>query len=325
MSCFPVGYGIMTSANPLEPKLSPQCPYTQVTIFGLGLIGGSLIMAIRQAYPNLFIHAVDPNEATLQQALRQNLIDKASLSMPDSFEGTNHLIVLAAHVPMNLHLLKTLAPKVKGQAITVTDIGSCKREIVKMGAELLPRQFIGGHPMAGREVSGFENAMALLFIGKRFLLTPHPDHPNEDRVNELSQFLSGIGMRPSLLNVDEHDRIMAIVSHLPQLYSIILTNLIAKHEPGKILTYQGTGIEGHLRLAASPYAMWGPVFEENSENLTHVIDEMQHWLSELKTALHNPQAMEKHFRISNQMYRAFLQLAQTNSLSNPVLSGKSLL
>jgi prephenate dehydrogenase len=98
------------------------------------------------------------------------------------------------------------------------------------------------------------------------------------------------------------------VSHFPQLYSILLTNVIARHEPGRLLSYHGGGIDDQLRLAASSYAMWGPIFSENADNLRGVMDEMLGQLQAMRDALDTPEAMQGWFNTSNTIHKAFHQL-----------------
>jgi prephenate dehydrogenase len=263
-------------------------------------------MAAREAFPDLYIHAIDEKEETLQYALRQNVVDRATPALPEAL-AENHLIVLGAHLPGNRQMLEALAPKVQGKDCLVMDLGSCKRQMLQLGEDLLPGQFIGGHPMAGREVSGIKNATSLLFAGKRFLMTPSETMQKSPLLERATTFVEGMNFHPSIINAEEHDRIMAYVSHFPQLYSILLTNLIARHEPGKLLSYHGGGIDDQLRLAASPYTMWGPVFQENADNMRQVLDEVIEILQEMKGHLEDPD-MALWFRTSNQMHQAFHQL-----------------
>lgn len=300
------GFNQPPGDNSPDPVAS-NCPFTKMTIFGLGLIGGSFTMAVREAFPQLHITAVDPHAETLQLALKEKLVDKVSLKPLNEYPD-EHLIVLASHLDINLSILDELTPLIKDKPVTVMDLGSCKRTIVERAANLIPDQFLGGHPMAGREVTGLQNASALMFAGKRFLLTPHPEHPSPRVVTLLSQFIEGLGARPSVLDAVTHDRIMAYVSHFPQLYSVLLTNVLAKHEPGRILSYHGGGIDDQLRLAGSSAAMWGPVFQENADNLRFVVDEMLSQLQTMREALDNREAMESCFHTANQMHQAFHQL-----------------
>lgn len=267
----------------------PEPPFRHLTIIGLGLIGGSLAMAARERFPSLHIQGVDPNAEALQYALRHHVIDKASLTLPAQFEES-HLIIIACHLSPALAVLQALAPLVEGKDILVTDIGSCKRQIAALGQTLLPTQFIPGHPMAGKEFAGIEHATALLFTGKAYLLSPHAATPSEP-LARLQQFVEQIGGKPKLVDPDRHDHYMAYVSHLPQMYAILLTNLLYRHEPGHLLAYHGGGLDDQLRLAASPCAMWGDIFQKNGDNLKQVLLELKDLIDEALPLLEEHSSM----------------------------------
>jgi prephenate dehydrogenase len=304
---------ISTIANPFVT----DCPYQTIIIVGLGLIGGSFMLAMRERYPNTTLVGVDANAETVQQALKNRWVNQAFLQLADvpletlaSSLNTQQLIMLASHLTINEALLEAIAPRIQVlPSVTVVDLGSCKRKITTMGQLLLPQQFVGGHPIAGREKGGLANASALLFFGKRFLLTPHEGLIGSDTLQRLEQLLKAIGMNPVYMSAEEHDRTMAFMSHLPQLYAVLLTNLISRYEPGKLLGNHGGGIDDQLRIAASPYEMWGDVFAENADNMREVLAEMVAMLQELHQQLDTPELADW-FAISNQIHAAFHQLKQ---------------
>jgi prephenate dehydrogenase len=300
--------------------------FSHLTVVGLGLIGGSLAMAARAHYPQLVIRGVDPDAATLQQALNQGLINQAALELPTEYATAetldggsgHHLVILAAHLGINETLLPTLARSVAGQPVFITDVGSCKRDIVALGQELLPTQFVGGHPMAGREKGGLASATELLFAGKRFMITPYssaePKSGQSAAIAAVSGFMAGLTMRPTILPPEDHDHAMAYVSHLPQLYAVLLTNLIANHQPGRLLSYHGGGIDDQLRLAASSHAMWGDVYRQNADNMRDVLDEMIDHLNRLKDELDTP-GLAQWFATSNEIHQAFHAMKHQASIS----------
>ena len=286
--------------------MAESLPFEHLTIIGAGLIGGSIAMAAKNAFPPLHIRVVDPDEETLQYALRHGIADDVSRTLPASWEE-NHLVVLATHLRAAQQLLndlaQTLAP---GDAdITVTDVGSCKRRIFQTGKACLPGRFIAGHPMAGREFSGIGNATALLFAGKSWLLCPDEATVDQVRLERLKAFLQGFRAIPRTLDPASHDEYMAYVSHLPQLYSILLTNLLDGHQPGRLLSYHGGGIDDQLRLAASPYAMWGEVFAENADNLRAVLSELGGLMAQAAPLLDQPDGLARWFERSNRLHRDF--------------------
>jgi prephenate dehydrogenase len=278
-------------------------PLKQLTVIGLGLIGGSFAMAVRERFPEWQIQGVDPNAEALQYALKHQVIDKASLTLPENWDE-GQLIVLACHLSPSLEVLKQLAPLVQGKNILVTDIGSCKQEITELGKTLLPTQFIAGHPMAGKEFSGIEHATALLFAGKSYLLCPHSETESH-WLETLKGLIKSLGGVPRLIDAEKHDKYMAYVSHLPQLYSVLLTNLLYRNEPGHLVAYHGAGLDDQLRLAASPYAMWGDVLLHNADNMVHVLMELRGIIDEAIPLLKEPGALEGWFTRANEIHRQF--------------------
>lgn len=292
-------------------------PFQHLTVIGLGLIGGSVAMAAREVFPEIWIQGVDTNPDALTYAIQSDIVDKVSRTVPEFF-AENHLIVLATHLSSNLDILEALSKIVppnteSAEPILITDIGSCKRAIHDLGKTLLPQQFIGGHPMAGKEFSGIQQAASLLFAGKSYLLCPHEETPPH-LLHRLEAFVKGIGAVPRSVDPATHDRYMAYVSHLPQLYSILLTNLLYKHEPGRLLSYHGGGIDDQLRLAASPYSMWKDIFSQNSDNLKNVLEELGGMMGDAKDILDTP-ALEEWFSRSNYLHQEFQEMRFNRQLS----------
>lgn len=292
-------------------------PFQRLTVIGLGLIGGSLAMAAKERFPNWHVTGVDPNAETLQYALKHQVIDQAALTLPEMLED-NQLIVIACHLTPSLSVLKELAPKVAGKNILVSDIGSCKQAIAQLGQELLPTQFIAGHPMAGKEFSGIQHATPLLFAGKSYLLCPHVQTESE-QLEQLKAFVQAFGAIPKLIDSEKHDRYMAYVSHLPQLYSVMLTHLLGQNEPGHLMAYHGAGLDDQLRLAASPYGMWGDVLFQNAANMEKALLELRDCIDEMLPILRqendNPEALKLWFERANEMHHQFLAVraARTGS------------
>lgn len=284
-----------------------KMPFNRLTVIGLGLIGGSLAMAAGERYSDLIIKGVDPNAEALQYALKNQVVDEVALTLPERWQESEkeaHLVVLACHLTQALQVLRQLAPLVKGKNILVTDIGSCKQEIAELGQSLLPDQFIAGHPMAGKEFSGIQHAAALLFAGKSYLLCPHGHTPTEP-LEKLQEFVKALGANPRLIDAEKHDRYMAYVSHLPQLYSVLLSNLLYRNEPGHLVGYHGAGLDDQVRLSASPYSMWGDVLLHNADNMTQVLTELRDIIDEVLPQLAQPGALEPWFTHANEIHRQF--------------------
>ena len=224
-------------------------------------------------------------------------------------------------------MLETLAPQVAGKRIVVMDLGSCKAPICAVAGRVLPDQFIGGHPLAGKEFSGIQHATPLLFHRKPFVfcLPTAPDAatanatgdvtPNTEPSVAQQQNLSRLQAvvrevfqaHPKVLPPDQHDRYMAYMSHFPQLYAVMLTNMIYRHEPAHLLGFHGGGIDDQLRLAASSYDMWRDIFELNAGHLQTVLAEFHELTAQAKDTLNQP-AMATWFERSHDVHRAFRAL-----------------
>lgn len=282
--------------------------FKHLTVIGLGLIGGSFAMAVRSVFPEIHILGVDEDEEALTYAIRAGIVDKVSRKLPERYEE-NHLVVIATHLNSSLTVLSSVAHTIKDLTVkdaVVMDVGSCKRAICDLAEMTLPDQFIGGHPMAGKEFSGIEQATSLLMMGKWFLLTPLKNTPSQT-LSRLEQFLSSLGTLPKVVDAESHDRYMAYVSHLPQLYAIGLTNLLFQHEPARLLSYHGGGIDDQLRLSASPYVMWRDVYAQNQDNVKAALDGLIQELQRLSASL-SGDALETAFLQANMVHRVFHDL-----------------
>jgi prephenate dehydrogenase len=208
-----------------------------VTIYGTGLIGGSFALALKRHYPGLTVFGVD-TPAILARAQDLGLVERGEPEKAD-------LVVLAAPVGEILKLLGSLPP---GPQL-VLDMGSTKVEICRE-AELRGLPFIGGHPMAGSERSGPDAASADLFRNAQFFLCPVRTTP-EGGIQRIERLLEAIGALPAILSPEEHDRIVAQLSHLPQLLSTVLADHTSENRD-----FAGPGWKSVTRLAASPFHVW---------------------------------------------------------------------
>src|SRR5262245_42108025 len=189
--------------------------FEKIGIVGLGLIGGSMAFAARELWPSSLVIAVD-NKDVLETAMRLHAIDVAADDLIVLAEAD--LVVLAAPVRQNAALLKELDEYVRTPAV-VTDVGSTKRGIVA-DARALPERFtfIGGHPLAGAARGGLEHARPDLFRGRPWILTA--DH------ERLASFVGALGAVPKIMSAEAHDRLLAVLSHLPQLTASALMHVV---------------------------------------------------------------------------------------------------
>jgi prephenate dehydrogenase len=236
-----------------------------VTIYGTGLIGGSLALALKQAFPRVVIAGVD-NAETLQRAQELQIIDVAGPQPAD-------LVVLATPVGEILKLLDQF----QSQNTLVTDVGSTKSAICNKAGRLGVR-FVGGHPMAGLEHSGPEAASANLFYKAPYFLCSVKSTP-EGAVQTLHEIATAIGASPREISPEEHDRLVAAISHLPQILSTLLAEQTAGHRD-----LAGPGLRSMTRLAASPFHVWRDILMTSSF-LPHEIQSFIERLQRIANAL----------------------------------------
>ncbi len=281
--------------------------FSTIAIIGLGLIGGSFARLIRHQQPQAQILGLDKPEV-LDAALAENVLSNSLQSLEDERLYSADLIVLATHPYESYELLQTLVENA-AQPIALMDLGSTKTRICDLADQLAkPFCFVGGHPLAGREVSGFANSRWDLFLNKRFLLTPSLK-TEEAFLNRLTQWLSQVGVIPVVVDRQQHDRLMSLVSHFPQFYAVALANLLNRHNPEEALHFLGGGIDDQMRLMASPYTMWREVFQDNKENLNQILGDFITILQGMQQALESDD-MTDFFKTSasiHQMYKAFRQ------------------
>lgn len=235
-----------------------------VAIVGVGLIGGSFALALRQAgFSGRIIGVSSP--ATVAEALRRAVIDEA-LPLEEAAAASD-LIFLAQPILRILETIRRLDAAVRPGAL-VTDAGSTKAEIVRCAREHLRRaRFLGGHPMAGKESRGVAEAEAGLFRGRTWVLTPlEPSELESAPAAELVGWIRRIGARPLVLDPEQHDRLVAFTSHLPQLVSTALAATLAgQSHLGLLDQVAGPGLRDTTRLALSPFEIWRDILATNQE------------------------------------------------------------
>ncbi|MBI5283029.1 MAG: prephenate dehydrogenase/arogenate dehydrogenase family protein [Candidatus Solibacter usitatus] len=241
-----------------------------VVIAGVGLIGGSFALALRQAGFAGRILGVS-SERTIRQALELNVID-AGATLEEACAQAD-LVYLAGPIRSILDLIPRLDGIVKPGAL-VTDAGSTKSMICEAGAALRRVQFLGGHPMAGKESRGVGAAEAGLFKGRPYLLTPlEPAALQTPAANEFCGWLQAIGAQQRVASPQEHDAIVACSSHLPQLLSTALASTLASHpDASSIAAAAGPGLVDSTRLALSAWEIWRDILDTNRDAILDALD-----------------------------------------------------
>ncbi len=265
----------------------------RVVIAGVGLIGGSFALALRKAGFRGRIVGVS-SERTLQEALRLGVIDEGA-SLQDACADAD-LVYLAGPIHTILDTLPRLDALVKPGAL-VTDAGSTKARICKAGCSLRRAQFLGGHPMAGKEARGVGSAEAGLFRGRPYLLTPLDASQMETAAaREFVEWIGRIGAEARVMAPETHDRVVALSSHLPQLLSTTLASTLGGHENrDEIAGAAGPGLVDSTRLAMSAWEIWRDILETNEEAIIEALDLFAAQWAGLRKDLKNGQ-MEEKFR-----------------------------
>ena len=262
-------------------------PFESIAIVGLGLIGGSIALGVRERWPESRVFGVD-SEAVLAHALGGGAIERGFESI--GALPTTSLIVLAAPVRQNIELLQ----QIKRPAVA-TDVSGTKRDIVSAARALSPgTTFVGGHPLGGGERGGFAFARPDLFAGRPWIFTPDGDDATE-AVERLSRFVTGLGARPCILSAEEHDRVMAYVSHLPQLVASALMEAVGAAAGSDGLRMAGRGLVDTTRLASSPADVWRDICLTNADAIGDALDCLIARLTQLRGDLRHGEAIEAIF------------------------------
>lgn len=247
-----------------------------LAIVGPGLIGRSVALAAKRRWPDLVIRTIDKGQ-------------------PLSAIGNATVVVLAAPVDVILETIPRLPPIVHPDAL-VMDTGSTKQLIMLTAAKAQLAQFVGGHPMAGG--TSASDARVDLFDGQPWFLS-NPDSP--ELLTRASKFVEALGGVPIPLadRGEEHDKLMAAISHLPQVTASVLMNVVARAVGEENLPWSGQGLRDTTRLAASPAAVWESILASNSHELKPLLKFLARELDSIADFLDDPEAVRKLFNNAN--------------------------
>lgn len=246
--------------------------FEKIGFIGLGLIGGSIAKTLKRLYPDKKLYATSGHLSTITEAFRDQTIENSTqLSLEEL--GSCDLIFLCTPVQQNLVYLKELKPVLKEGAI-ITDVGSVKSDIHAAADSLeMNHCFIGGHPMAGSEKTGYANATAYLLENAYYIITPTPQSPS-DKVAAFTELVRSLGSIPMVLDYREHDHATATISHLPHIVAASLVNLVQQldDERGTMKTIAAGGFKDITRIASSSAVMWENICLSNRNQILEIMD-----------------------------------------------------
>ena len=278
----------------------------RVTILGTGLIGGSLGLALRKYTTNICISGWDRSEV-VREAQSRGAIDEAfSGELAPALQNAD-LIYIALPIAATIDLLPEISRHAPVRAL-VTDACSTKLRVTQAAAAHFSSEngplFLGGHPMAGRELSGIAHADADLFRGASYALIGGSPAPEEPRISAFVKILEKIGARALWLGAPQHDYAVGLASHLPQLAAVALAGFLYDRldENGLPITLAGPGLRDSLRLAGSSYATWRDIVLTNQEVLAAALDLFARRLDDLRERLASRQ-LEADFDAANELYK----------------------
>ena len=273
----------------------------KIGFIGLGLIGGSIAKAIRQYYPDYEIVAFDKNKESLALATQESMIDVAATTIDNNFQNCNY-IFLCAPVAYNTAYLKQLTEYLNDDCI-LTDVGSVKTNIHEEVQNLgIGKYFIGGHPMAGSEKSGYSNSKAMLIENAYYILTPTPQVA-EEKVQTYEKFVESLKALPVILDYQLHDQITGTISHL---IASSLVNFVKTHDTHDEMmkNLAAGGFKDITRIASSSPIMWQNICLKNKDNIVDILDKYIDSLEDFKEAIEREDDLDLYNRFeSSRNYR----------------------
>jgi len=238
--------------------------FKTVSIIGVGLIGGSFALALKNKGLADKIIGYGKNEERLKRAKNLAIINQFTTSLKDA--ALADLIVLATPLGVFEKIVSDLAEFLK-KGTVVIDVGSVKEWVVERIEKILPSgvHFVGTHPIAGSDKTGFEYARAELFEGAKVIITP-TERTDKSALEKISILWKKVGADVEFMSAKEHDRVYALMSHLPHLISFCMVNAVSEIDRN-LINYAGSGFKSFTRIAKSSPELWGDIFILNSDNI----------------------------------------------------------
>jgi prephenate dehydrogenase len=282
---------------------------TRIAIIGLGLIGGSLGLALRAVKTEkVHVTGYARRNETGELSVAMGAVDVMAATPQQAVEAAD-FVFLCTPVLQLLPMAKAVLPHMKKGAV-LTDVGSTKRWFIEQVQPLLPAgvHYVGGHPMAGREKSGMAAATPDLFQRKWYIFTPLAQVPPTD-VGELQRLIELTGAMTAVMDEIKHDQITAVISHLPHIAAAALVQLLKKEmNPAETARFIGGGFRDTTRIASSDADMWSDICVTNQENIAAGLDELSAVLSDVARMIrgNDRDGLHAYFTESKQVRDALL-------------------
>ena len=284
--------------------------FQKVAVIGVGLIGGSFAAALKQAKACAHVAGAGRDPSNLKLALERGIIDSVQKDAAAAAEDAD-LVLVATPVAQFPKVLAQVAKKLKPAAL-VTDCGSTKRDVIAAARQALKGrigQFVPAHPIAGAEKSGAAAASAELFRGRRVVLTPLEEN-SEEAIAKINQAWSTCGARTMRMTAEDHDAVLAAVSHLPHLLAFALVHDIANRpNAAELFSFASGGFRDFTRIASSHAEMWRDICVANADRLSLELAEFSSKLQEIAALLERRDgaALEKVFSQAREARNSWLK------------------
>lgn len=292
----------LSSSSPTRARSLTNLALQRIAVIGCGLLGGSFALGLKKHGFSGQVLGCD-REEVFREAEKRGAIDGGTTELTEAVAGAD-LIFLSMPVVAILDLLPQVGRHAKSGAL-VTDTGSTKARICQMAWEALPEtvHFLGGHPLAGKEVGGIENAEADLFAGAKWVVIKEAERHADPSLTlgmtgareEFLGWVRKLGAEPVEMDAETHDWAAAWISHAPQLLSTALAAAVwdETDEDGLPLALAGPGFRSMTRLAASPYELWRDICLTNSENLARTLERLEQRLARMREQLRSRELAEE--------------------------------
>jgi prephenate dehydrogenase len=272
----------------------------RLAVLGVGLIGGSVALAARERL-GAEIRGWDPERAVLHEAARRGALDAVATSVGEAVAGADAAVVAAPVTALPGAVRGALAAAPSG--CVVTDVGSTKAAVV---ASVGDERFVGGHPLAGAEAAGIAHARSDLFDGATWYLTPTAATSGV-HFERLHRLVAGLGARPTAIDADVHDRLMAVVSHLPHVVANVLVGQAARALGGERVPATGPSFRDATRVAGANPPLWAGIYAANRAALAEALDEAVATLARIAEGLRAGEDLEGFQECAARQRRALLE------------------